>query len=193
LDHSQYQLGQHREPELLDVIRVGLSAAHPAPHQPENWLISNDPWELVERPASARHAPVIAAALSTSPLLLGGTSSSIREAECLRNSGRESLALTEPRDLLFRAEISPFEKSKKARVLFWVERFCYDLPLTDPRYVPAVRVLPEGDHPPSALGIHSGRRILLTVSLSEPLNGICYKLAAAVLVLPGSWPKPTAG
>jgi hypothetical protein len=44
-----------------------------------------------------------------------------------------------------------------------------------------------GSHQSLDLGIPENRRILFTVSLSEPLDGLCYELVAAVIVVPLGW------
>src|ERR1022692_1954860 len=62
LQYSQYRLPDHSEPHLFDVIRVGLSHRQPTPHQPENWLVNNSAWALLERPASVDHVHVVSAA-----------------------------------------------------------------------------------------------------------------------------------
>jgi hypothetical protein len=60
----------------------------------------------------------------------------------------------------------------------------YELPLTDPVYLERMKPLREGEHESTELGIPPRARVLLTISLSEPYQGQCYKLAAAVVVLP---------
>jgi len=44
-----------------------------------------------------------------------------------------------------------------------------------------------GSHRSLELSIPENRRILFTISLSEPLEGVCYKLVAAVVVVPLAW------
>jgi len=75
----------------------------------------------------------------------------------------------------------------KARVQFRLEDFHYILPLTDPSYVGPLKRLAAGSHRSLELGIPENRRILFTISLSEPLDGVCYKLVAAVVVVPLAW------
>jgi hypothetical protein len=64
----------------------------------------------------------------------------------------------------------------------------YDLPLTDPAYAGPLQRRDEGDYRSSDLGIPEDGTILFTISLGEPLDGICYKLVAAVVVFHGSGP-----
>jgi hypothetical protein len=71
--------------------------------------------------------------------------------------------------------------------VFRLERRYYDLPLTDPSYVAPLTRLEAGDHASSDLGIPDARKILFTISLGEPFDGRCYKLVAAVVVVPPSW------
>jgi hypothetical protein len=89
-----------------------------------------------------------------------------------------------------------FERIKKARVVFRLENLYYGLPLTDPSYAGSVKKLEVGDHRSCELGISDDQRILFTISLSEPFNGLCYKLVAAVVVVPEAWtafPNPPRG
>jgi len=46
-----------------------------------------------------------------------------------------------------------------------------------------MRGLDPGLHPFRAAGIPVTSRVYLLISLSEPLNGICYKLVAGVITL----------
>ena len=69
------------------------------------------------------------------------------------------------------------------RVLFHLGDVPYDLPLTDPAYAGPLQRRDEGDYRSSELGIPEDATILFTVSLGDPLDGICYKLVAAVLIV----------
>jgi hypothetical protein len=182
LEYRHYRLPDGSEPGVLDVIRVGLSNPQPLPHQPENWRVDGSGWNLIERPASSEYGRVIAAAVCHDPVLFGNMGKSVSEAHCHEYPGRESLVLIPPSDIRW------LHRSK-ARVEFRLESLYYDLPLTDPAYVGALKRLEEGDHPSSALGIPEDRKILFTISLGEPLEGICYKLVAAVVVMPRKFRK----
>jgi hypothetical protein len=68
----------------------------------------------------------------------------------------------------------------------------YDLPLTDPVYAERLRRLPEGEHPGAAIGIAAGSTVLLTISLTAPYRGFCYKLVANVVTVPAAWERTLA-
>jgi hypothetical protein len=73
------------------------------------------------------------------------------------------------------------------RVLFQLNDLAYDLPLTDPAFAGPLQRRDEGDYRSSDLGIPDDATILFTISLGEPLDGVCYKLVAAVVVVPREW------
>jgi len=187
LPYSQYRLPDHSEPHLLDVIRVGLSHHRPSPHQPENWLVDGSEWTLLERPAAAGHARVVAPAVFRGSVLLGNTGRSVPQAQLRKRPARESLTLVEPADIRWRTEFNTYELRNMPRVLFQLGDVAYDLPLTDPYYAGPLQRRDEGDYRSSDLGIPEDCTILFTISLGEPLEGICYKLVAAVVVVPREW------
>jgi hypothetical protein len=180
LEYRHYRLPDGSEPRVLDVIRVGLSNPHPLPHQPENWRVDDSAWELIERPAGGERARIVVGSVSENPVLFGNAGKSVPYARFQQLPAKESLVLVEPSDL----EWLHFDK---VRVTFRLENFCYNLPLTDPAYVAPLKRLATGSHPSADLGIPENRKILFTISLSEPLDGICYKLVAAVIVAPSGW------
>ncbi|MGA2594139.1 MAG: hypothetical protein ABSH32_29915 [Bryobacteraceae bacterium] len=183
LQYSQYRLPDDSEPHLFDVIRVGLSHPHPAPYQPENWLVNNSAWTLLERPASADHVQVVTAAVFRGSLLFGNAGRSVPVAQFRSRAARESLALVQPTDIRWRTEFSMYQLRNVARVLFRLGDVPYDLPLTDPAYAGPLLRRAEGDYRSPDLGIPEDATVLLTISLGEPLDGLCYKLVAAVLVV----------
>lgn len=188
LDSQQYQYPDRSEPKVLDVIRVGLSKPRPLPHQPENWLIDGSRWKPVQRPACKNcYAAVMARAVSRDPLLLGCTGSGVPEEQFRSQPGRESLVLVQPEDIRWRREPDGRTARNPARVIIHFHQVEYDLPLTDPEYRRALAMLAPGSHSPVELGIPPGRKLLLTISLSEPFSGFCYKLVAAIVVIPPIW------
>jgi hypothetical protein len=184
LEPRHYLLDDGSEPGLLDVVRVGLANPQPSAHQPENWRIDGARWKLMERPASPAHAPAVAASVLRGARLFGHVGRSIPYSDFLQRPAEGSLAIVEPFDVTWRV-------GTKARVQFAIGgAYChayYDLPLTDPAWLNRVKALGPGDHSSLALGIPPGRNVLLTISLSEPLEGSCYKLVAGVVILPASW------
>jgi len=182
LEYVEYRLLEGGEPGMLDVIRVGLSNPQPLPHQPENWRINTRVWELMERPATEGHAAVVADSLSLSPFLFGCSETSVPVAQFQERPATESLVIVQPGDIEWRTN-----NINKSRASFRLWNIHYDLPLTDPAYVGRVKRLGEGRHSSFELGIPEGRKVLFTISLSEPLDGICYKLVAAVVTVPTSW------
>jgi hypothetical protein len=180
LQDRHYRLPDQSEPRVLDVIRVGLSNPHPLPHQPENWRTDGSAWELIERPAGGERARIVVGSVSESPLLFENSGKSVSQAQFQQRPTKESLVLVEPNDI----EWLHFDK---ARVRFRLKNFHYRLPLTDPSYVRPLKRLAAGSHRSLELGIPENRRILFTISLSEPLDDVCYKLVAAVVVVPLAW------
>ncbi len=171
-------------PRVLDVIRVGLKTPKPLASQPENWLIDGQRWRLIERPAGPAAAAVLERALCRGPALLGSTGGRIADASFRRAPAAESLALVEPAEILWRRTFDENTMRLKDRAAFDLAGVAYELPLTDPVYLERMKPLREGEHESTELGIPPRARVLLTISLSEPYQGQCYKLAAAVVVLP---------
>jgi len=111
-----------------------------------------------------------------------------------------SLALVWAKDLRWRIPRTGEYQRRRTRVRFPVSSRDgaaeYDIALTDPIWEHRLSSLPVGEHPQDAApDLSAEDRILLTVSLSEPLGdnpvqnetGTCYKLAAAVIVVPPEW------
>jgi len=180
LEYRHYRFPDGSEPKLLDIIRIGFSTPSPAQRQPENWLIDGSGWELIARPARGESARIVVGSVSENPLLFGNSGKSVPYARFERQSARESLLLVEPGEI-------EWLHLDKARVQFSLGDFRYRLPLTDPSCVVRVKNLAEGSHRSVELGIAENRKILFTISLSEPLDGVCYKLVAAVIVVPLGW------
>jgi hypothetical protein len=189
-DHGQlylrhFKLDDGAEPRTLDVIRVDLARAEPAPGQPENWIIGTAPWRLTSRPAGENLYPKIRSALTTDPILLGSAQARIAATAASRLTS--SLTLVSPSKLRWKLK-QDLRGNPQPRVTFGLAGQPYDLPVTDPMWTSRiVRKLSQaepGSYAQEKIGIPQSSKVLLTVSLSEPLNGYCYKLAAAIVVMP---------
>lgn len=191
LQYNQYRLPDHSEPHIFDVIRVGLSHHLALPHQPENWLVDGTPWQLLERPASADKARVIAASVSREPRLFGNTNRAISQTQFRDRAARASLVLVQPSKIRWRTEFNTYQLRNMPRVLFELADVSYDLPLTDPAYAGPLQRRDEGEYRSADLGIPEDAPILFTISLGEPFDGICYKLVAAVVVITPAIAGPT--
>lgn len=172
------------EPEVLDLIAVDLAKYQPSPDQPENWTIGPVPWTLKRRPALPELRPVLRAGLVLGPALLGSTN----KAELARVESRalSSLALVAPSNLRWVLD-NDIRGRPQPRVLFQLRGQQYNLPITDPAWTSRItRTLSPLEpelYPQEVIGISKYSRIWLTISLSEPFEGRCYKLAAAIIVM----------
>ena len=181
---NHYLLDDGAEPRLLDVVEVEVTAAQPEPHQPENWLLAQSRWRLVERLAPKDVLRRLSLAVIATPLLFGTESDRIDYSTLLERPASSSLALVLPRGIRWQIRRS-LRGGRQTRCTFHLGGQYYDLSVTDPEFEGRLVELDMGVHPRDVAGISSADRILLTISLGEPLDGICYKLVAAVLVLPG--------
>ena len=183
LQYSQYRLPDHSEPRLFDTIRVGLARSEPALHQPENWLVDGSQWMLLERPATAYRAQVVRRAIYGGSLLFGNAGRAVAYAQFCIRPARESLALVLPADIRWHTKFDTYRLCNMPRVSFRLGDIVYDLPLTDPAYAGPLQRRDAGQYTSADLGIPDGGTILFTISLGDPLDGVCYKLVAAVLLI----------
>jgi hypothetical protein len=111
----------------------------------------------------------------------------VPEEQFRRQAARESLVLVQPRDVCWYREPDGESSRNPTRVRFQLLHTGYDLPLTDPARRRLLAMQPPGSHSAEDLYIPQDRKLLLTISLSEPFSGFCYKLVAGVVVLPQAW------
>src|SRR6266705_1399635 len=187
LTHSQRNLGTAGDPQNFDTLRVSFANHAPTASQRENLLIDGTAWQLVSRPAPTRLHTVLGGAIHGSAKLFGSLSDHIPEATFSSHPAKESLALVKPAGLRWLTD--SYGPHKKARALFSTAGAAYNLAVTDPIYQSRIKSLQLGYHKSTELGIEDEERILFTISLGEPFEGNCYKLVAAVLMLPVGWPS----
>ena len=170
-------------PRLLDVIRVPLGHPRPTHYQPENWVLAAGRWKHVARLTTKQALPMLDRAAVRGPELLGNRRDKLQEASLRRTPAVSSLALVQPNSVEWVVGQSAGRR-RQIRAAFVLDGVLYNLVLTDPAWESKLEGLGYGVYPHNAAGIRPGDRILFTVSLGEPFRGYCYKLVAAVLVLP---------
>ena len=210
LMERHYSFAGGGEAAPLDLIRMEIDQPDTKPHHPEDWIVCPKRWELLARPAPKDVAvPLLRAHLERGPVL-GGASAKVDYADCVARqntpAAQQSLTLVWAQKLCWAiSKGGTWGTVRKTRVVFQHNGVSYDLPMTDPDMEHDLFHLPPGSGAKGELypldSTQSGRiagddRVLLTVSLSEPLNdaqevgaksGWCYKMAAGVLVLPRDW------
>jgi hypothetical protein len=184
-----YTLADGTEPHLLDILRIELDSHQPKSHQPEDWRIAEKTaWQLLFRPAPVFCRLLLRSAVVRGPDLLGNQSDRIPFGAFATTPAGASLALILPKDLLWDVRNKDGGK-RQVRARFRLGAAPYNLAVTDPHWEKRLDTLRPGIHPATAASLEPDDTILLTISLGEPFSGECYKLAAAVIVLPSSWKK----
>jgi hypothetical protein len=181
-----YKLGQNDEPRPFDVLRVGVRQQKAQPHQPENWVIDETPWELVRRPADKLGHDLVSSNLAFGPQLLGSTTAATPYDEFLRRANDNSLAVVRPSRPVLVVE-SRTQGRKRLRVRFSLRGATYDLMCTDPKWEQAAGSWKPDQYPWWRLAPFMVTP-LLVISLTEPFGEPreCYKIVATI------WPEPDA-
>lgn len=182
LNYAQRSLGEHGELQKLDLMRVRLAQHKPSAGQPENWLIENAPWELLERPAGKHALRALLNTVQGGDLLFGSGSDRVVACSFAAKPAAASLALVLPTEVGWLFET--IGSKQRARALFRLGAHHYNLSITDPPVEEKLKSLANGIHKSSELGLDDSR-LLFCISLGEPfLDGNCYKLVAGVIQLP---------
>ena len=195
LSRSHYTLTKGRQLALFDVVEAEVARARPEPHQPENWVLGREgwglidwflgppSWKLIEKVSGAEALPILEKSLFFSPDLLGDNGDRVSYSNFSQNPAAASLTLVEPLNVLWRITQS-HRGRRQTRAGFALGGRSFDLPVTDPEWEQRLSFLPIGVHSSEEAGISRTDRVFLTISLGEPFDGECYKLVAAVIVLP---------
>ncbi len=186
--HGELHPGHHRLqdgscPRLLDRIRISFIERKPSAHQPENWLIADQPWRLISRGSSTEFAPLLQAHLTPGPALFETCSHKVSCNRFKTEPAQASLCLVRPADLRWKIEQHPYN-SHKPSALFRLAGTSYRLSVTDPSWLDAFRAMTPGEYPAAAYGVASGLDVLFTISLGDPWEDEnCYKLVAGILAM----------
>jgi hypothetical protein len=180
----EYILAEGNELKLLDLVRVEVTNPRPEAHQPENWVLTNAKMTLLARPAPKYMLSVLQNYLTNDAKLLGNSGDKISESYYADNPLKASLTLVNPAEIEWNIATHNQRGTRQVRACFDLGGKEYSLSVTDPLWLAKLETLPLGNHPSSAIGLSPNAKIWLTISLSEPFNGACYKLVAAVIVNP---------
>jgi hypothetical protein len=181
---SDYTLKDGSEAGVLDVIRIKFTKARPDIYQPENWVISNTAWELVERPASSEYQQIFRSFIVQGSDLFCDQSDRICVKVLLEAPAKSSLALVVP-DKIDWIVTKNIKGRRQVRALFNMGGAYYNLGITDPLLEQHLSKQPLGNYSVNSIGLKKNDKLLLTISLGEPFQGDCYKLVTSVLFLKG--------
>lgn len=170
-------------PKVFDIVRFEYEEGKAPPGQPENLVVTDAPWEFVERVPVDRAYDWVKAALDTGPELLGSRLHYV-DAEVAAEGLKASLALLEPNSLTFSLDHHSSKLQGSPRATFTHGGQHYDLPLTEFVVAPRLQAMGYGTHSVGDLDLPEAAHPLLAVSLGTAHNGRCYKLVAAFLPLP---------
>ncbi len=159
----------------LDIVRIPVIGSAPRPHQPENWIISDDPWEYVDSKYVPDIREFLESSVTNTPSLFGTKTNRVTWKQIQQEPPSSSLALVKAVRPTFQwSRDNPTQR----RAIFWVQQTKYDLPITF-----------DFDLPRQGQQRHSSEsNWFLTISLGEPFaaqGNDCFKLVAGALEIPG--------
>jgi hypothetical protein len=166
------------EPQLLDLIEIPLQTPRPNAHQTENWLIQ--PHRTWRRAGRTNWKELLA--LEDHPHTLWKNHSSTHHGlnDRVSLADRERLNSSLYLLHLWRLKLwvftpgAPYGKpGKRVQADFRYQGTAYRMWVTDPVIESGYSVRSDGEY--------AIAQCFITVSLSEPLLGYCYKLVAAVI------------
>lgn len=175
---ESHQMGEAVEPRPFDLIRVEAPWADSRPHQPENRVVDDTPWELLERPASRPWQERLEKLPADSGPLFGTDGRSIRAVGGASGSSILYVSPERPRAL---CQWDPMKEKYLARIRFHVGTSRYELPLTDLRYSSILRTRPEGEYDLEQLSCRAPHGLRLLVTLGEPFHGWRFKMVESIL------------
>lgn len=180
---TQYETVSGHHPEPLDIISVELDHQRPLYHQPENWVISSDSWELVDTKLNHQAKLALNVALQREGHILCDTDYAIPRQELRDMPVFRSLTLVSPSDPEFYVREKD-SSSFQPRTTFKFDGHEYDFPITDPRWRQQANEGGIGSLP-SAKIVDEGEKILFTISLGQAHSETkkCYKIVAAIFAI----------
>jgi hypothetical protein len=161
---------------LMDILSIPVSAHCPHGCQQENHLIGNGAWK--------KHGTVPVSSLRplcdpVQTLWINGYSSGSGKndripVDMVKEHVHTSLVLILPENVVIHVE-EGINLLKRVRISFVFNKISYKLPVTDPEVEAAYLKELLGNY------LLTEPEIYLTISISEPYEGFCYKLVAGLM------------
>jgi hypothetical protein len=179
ISEEERQFENGGDPKLLDIVRIEMLEARPHAPQLENHLIDTRrywvnrgrvTWDELKGAIDEVNGQLWLNGFSS----YNGTNDRIPEGRAAGLTG--SLLLIEPEDLVISVAVegADFNNPKrKVRARFTLNGENYVIAITDPVVAREYLAKDDGEYPADVA--------LLCVSIGEPYQGYCYKLAAAVI------------
>jgi len=175
---EHHRMGEQVEPRPFDLIRVESPWADSRPEQPENRVVDDTPWELLERPASRRYIERVEQAPVAAGPLFGTTGHSVRARG---GENDASILYIEPEEVVSICRWDGAKERFLTRLRFIAGGESYELPLTDWHYSAIRRARGEGECGLDRLGCRAPHGVRLLVTLGEPFHGWRYKMVESIL------------
>jgi hypothetical protein len=185
LTRQEASYSDGKEAALLDVFEAELGEKCSSNCHPEDVYVTGKRWRPVRRFDEPSDVHFFDGCLNAEPVVLQGYCDRVLASRFEKTPAQCSLGLVHPEDLWW--WIRDDAGKRKARALFRLGklgRVRFDLPVTDPKWLDLLNLLPAGIHPHTLLSGEKPLKTFLTISLSEPFEGFHYKLVAGVVCLP---------
>lgn len=179
LTPEQCLLDTGRPVQPLDLVRLKVLKQEPQPHQPENWLVADQPWELVRKEKRRTVSIFLTACEFSDKLPFGTDDDKVSWTQVDKHGIDKSLILVRvARPEFYRKK---FMNKAQIRVEFTYAGIEYDLSVT----FESQKLLTAGKSHK-----RSSRDWWFTISLGEPFQPYgsqeryCYKLVAGAMKIP---------
>lgn len=182
--YPQHYISSDRsEAALLDVLEVEFIEHQPEPYQPENWLVSDRQWKLINKLEPKEAKDFLKKYIEAGPYLFGNDEDRVYESDLKSNPVDSSLTLVHPEKFKWNITTNIYNR-RQTRASFNIEGIRYSLSITDPVWKQRLSHLDFGIYNKKDAGLKSNEDIFFTISLGGAFRGACYKLVAGVIIIP---------
>jgi hypothetical protein len=168
-----FRIRGRQRPRIWDVLDLDAPYTDSRPTQPENRILGDRRWLLLQRPAHDWRIP-----LSTEPDLFGSRGAAVRASLAAIDA---SILCIEPTTAVAVCTWREDQERFQPRLQFTYGGSVYNLPLTDATWAPRLTAKGEGEHTLDAIGCRAQHGVRLILSLSEPWRDWRYKTVAGIL------------
>ena len=185
LSYSQCKVDKGSDASLLDLLEIEVGDPRPVFYQPENILITKTPFRLISRPTANSDLNILSSAISVGPDIFGNCKDRLNIENLRKSPIDSSLTLVVPDTNEWLLTTSKVRGNRQLRVAFKLARVQYNLVVTDIEWEKQFHDCQIGQtFSNEDIGVSSENSMIFTISLGEPFGGYCYKLVAAVILIP---------